>query len=250
MVLKRNTSTFIPKYCLYWPKNTFGFPPAIIALFPSSAFEIKSDTFGSDRPSSAVTDRCSLNWLRSNDCWPSMYLINHPRYRSKSSGVFASKPDNIANVSFKSFSVSLIRAGYHDEPRSDRSRAGSGPAGALPDSVWPRHNHLLIRPRHGDELADEWHLQFAVHLLVLFFVRMLRKPARESVDEREVCGHVLIFNERATHDDLRIKDQRHDVGAVFGSETREEITSRGRPAHRRYEDDSEVDPKHPRISRM
>src|SRR6266446_7137188 len=27
LVLKTNTSTFIPKYCLYWPKNTFGFPP-------------------------------------------------------------------------------------------------------------------------------------------------------------------------------------------------------------------------------
>src|SRR5437899_8329016 len=75
-----------------------------------------------------------------------------------------------------------------------------------------RHNHLLVGPAHGDELTDEWHLQFAVHFLVLFLVRMLGKPAAEGVDEREVAVHVLIFNERPTHDYMRNQVQWHDVG--------------------------------------
>src|SRR5207237_9914522 len=78
-----------------------------------------------------------------------------------------------------------------------------------------RHNHLLIGPTHGDELADEWHLQFAVHFLVLFLVRMFRKPARDRVEEGEVAVLVFIFDKSRAHDDMRIKDKRNEVGGVL-----------------------------------
>src|SRR5207253_5022534 len=92
----------------------------------------------------------------------------------------------------------------------------------------------------------EWHLQFAVHFLVLFLVRMLRKPARERVDEGEVAVHVFIFDKRPTHDDLRNQDQRHDVGGRL--RIRNEggnHQAEGDPTHRCHEHDPEVNPKHP-----
>src|SRR5205823_6954318 len=109
-----------------------------------------------------------------------------------------------------------------------------------------RHNHFLIRPAHADELANEWHLQFAVHFLVLFLVRMLRKPTRKRIDKREVAVHVFIFDECATHDDLRNQNQRYNIGGRLrirndGGNHQTE----GDPTHRRHEHDPEVNPKHP-----
>jgi hypothetical protein len=37
-------------------------------------------------------------------------------------------------------------------------------------------NHLFVRPAHGDELADQWHLQFALGFQCLVRARMFGNP--------------------------------------------------------------------------
>ena len=77
------------------------------------------------------------------------------------------------------------------------------------------NNHLLVRPTHGDKLTDERHLEFALDLLAALFCRVFMEPARERVNQREVTVHVLVFDERATHDDLRNQNKRDDIGGGF-----------------------------------
>src|SRR5207237_4899918 len=74
-----------------------------------------------------------------------------------------------------------------------------------------RDNHLFVRPAHGDELTDKWHLKLAPHFLFLLFAGMLSEPMRERVEESEVPVHVLVFYERPTHDDLPNPHQRYDA---------------------------------------
>src|SRR6266704_3512268 len=64
------------------------------------------------------------------------------------------------------------------------------------------NNHFFVRPAHCDELTYERYLQFALRLSRLFRVGMFGKPVRERVNQIEVTVHVLVFDERATHDDL------------------------------------------------
>ena len=66
-----------------------------------------------------------------------------------------------------------------------------------------RDNHLFIRPAHGDELTDKRNLQFAFRFSVFFCARMFGEPMREGIKQTKVSIHVLVFDERATHDDLR-----------------------------------------------
>ena len=44
---------------------------------------------------------------------------------------------------------------------------------------------------------------------------MLGEPAGKGVNEPEVAVHVLIFDERAPHDDLRDENERDDIGGRF-----------------------------------
>ena len=74
------------------------------------------------------------------------------------------------------------------------------------------NNHLFVRPAHGDELADKWHLQLALRLHRFLGVRVLRKPMRERMKQSEVAVHILVLDQCATHDDLRNQNQRDDVG--------------------------------------
>ena len=57
---------------------------------------------------------------------------------------------------------------------------------------------------------------------------MLGEPAGERVNQGEVPVHVLIFNERAAHDDLWNQNERHDVrrGFRIGHETGNDETKR------------------------
>ena len=75
---------------------------------------------------------------------------------------------------------------------------------------------------------------------------MLGEPAGESVNQRQVPVHVLVFDERAAHDDLGNQNQRHDVGRRFriGHDRRNHQTQR-HAAHGGHQHDAEIDPKHP-----
>ena len=51
-----------------------------------------------------------------------------------------------------------------------------------------RHNHLFVRPAHGDELTDKWNLQLAFHFSVLIRARMFGEPMREGINAERGCG--------------------------------------------------------------
>src|SRR4030095_5103145 len=106
-------------------------------------------------------------------------------------------------------------------------------------------DHFFVRPAHGDELADKWHLQFALRFSRLFRVRMFGKPVRKGINQAEVPVHVLVFDERATHNDLWNQNQRDDIGRCFrvGHQRRDNETQRY-AAHRRQEHYSQVEPEH------
>src|SRR5439155_16213425 len=91
-----------------------------------------------------------------------------------------------------------------------------------------RDNYFLVRPAHGDELADKWHLQLALRFSRLFRVRMFGKPMRKGVKQTEVLVHVLVFDECSAHDDLRNQIQRDDVGSShrYGYQLRDNQTQR------------------------
>ena len=68
---------------------------------------------------------------------------------------------------------------------------------------------------------------------------MFGEPMRERIKKSKVPVHVLVFNEGATHDDLRNQDERDDVGRRFriGDERRNKQTKRY-AAHCRHEHDT------------
>ncbi len=108
-----------------------------------------------------------------------------------------------------------------------------------------RNDDLFVRPAHRNELADERHLQLAVHLLPQLPGWMLVEPMRQRIDEREIAIHVLVLDQRSTHDDLWNEHKRNDVRRRFriGHERRDHQTQ-GHAAHRRHEDDAQIDPEH------
>ena len=75
---------------------------------------------------------------------------------------------------------------------------------------------------------------------------MLGEPAAEGINQREVAVHVLIFDERSTHDDLRNQDERNNVCRRFriGHDRRDDQPEGDTP-HRRHQHHAEIDPEHP-----
>src|ERR1700731_5281069 len=109
-----------------------------------------------------------------------------------------------------------------------------------------RHHQFFVGPAHGDELANERHLEFAIHLFALLFGGMFLEPVSQRINEREVTVHVLVLNERATHDDLRDENERDDIGGGFGiADERRNTTAEGHATHGGHEEDAEINPEHP-----
>jgi hypothetical protein len=52
-------------------------------------------------------------------------------------------------------------------------------------------------------LTDKRNLQLAFRLSVFVCARMFGEPMLERIKQTEVAIHVLVFDERAAHDDLR-----------------------------------------------
>ena len=75
---------------------------------------------------------------------------------------------------------------------------------------------------------------------------MLAEPVAERIEQGEIAIHVLVFDERAAHDDLRNQNQRDDIGRGFriGHKRGNDQPER-HPAHRSHEHDPKIDPKHP-----
>ena len=74
---------------------------------------------------------------------------------------------------------------------------------------------------------------------------MFGEPVRKGINQAEVPVHVLVFDERATHNDLWNQNQRDDIGRCFrvGHERRDNETQRY-AAHRCQEHYSRVEPEH------
>src|SRR4029450_6401443 len=53
------------------------------------------------------------------------------------------------------------------------------------------NDHFFVRPTHGNELADKWHLQLALRFSRLFRVWMFGKPMGKGIKQTEVPVHVL-----------------------------------------------------------